>query len=99
MESNEFVNLGDFCNYHHVSYTFISGLHDAGLVEITVLDNNQLLNVAQLKELEMMVRLHNELDINSEGIEVVAHLLHKLNELQHELKTVKRRLSWYESHY
>lgn len=99
METAEFVNAGDFCEHHHISLSFISGLQEAGLVEITIQETGQYLHVNQLKEIEMMIRLHTELDINPEGIEAVTHLLHKLNQLQHELKTVKQRLNWYESHY
>ena len=43
--------------------------------------------------LEKMVRLHNELDINPEGIQAIYHLLGQVESLQQEVAALKRRLN------
>jgi hypothetical protein len=98
METADLVLAGEFCTHHHISYAFIAGLQEAGLVEITVVDEQQFLHVEQLRELEKMIRLHTELDINTEGVEAISYLLQRVNHLQQELRTTKQRLSWYEGH-
>lgn len=96
METADLVLAGDFCSHHHISFAFISGLQEAGLVEITVVNEQQFLHLEQLREIEKLVRLHNELDINPEGIEAIVHLLQKVHSLQQELRTVKQQLHWYQ---
>lgn len=39
-----------------------------------------------------MVRLHNELDINPEGIQAIHHLLGQVESLQEEVAALKRKL-------
>lgn len=99
METSNLVLAGDFCMHHHISYTFIAGLRDAGLIELTVVGEDQFLHTDQLHELEKLIRLHTELDINPEGVEAIAHLLHKLHSLQHELQVTKQRLRVYENNW
>ena len=41
--------------------------------------------------------MHQELDVNIEGIDVVFNLLQKIDDLQNELISVKNRLRLYES--
>jgi hypothetical protein len=71
-------------------------LHDYGLVEITTIKNVQYLRSEDLIELEKMVRLHYDLDINMEGIDAIKQILQRMDELQHELNSLKRRLNLYE---
>ena len=41
--------------------------------------------------------MHQELDVNIEGIDVVFNLLQKIDTLQKELTALKNRLNLYES--
>ena len=49
------------------------------------------------RDLEKIVRLHNELNVNLEGIDVVFNLLEKERKLRKELNAVKNRLRLYEN--
>ena len=44
-----------------------------------------------------MIRLHNELNVNIEGIDVVFNLLEKEKELREELNALKNKLKLYEN--
>ena len=48
-------------------------------------------------EIEKMIRMHQELDVNIEGIDVVFNLLQKIDSLQKELANVRNRLRLYEN--
>lgn len=95
MEKDELLSADDFCSYHHVSYSFISGLQDAGLIEIATIEEQHYLHPEQLRDIEKLVRLHTELEINTEGIEAIAHLLQRMKQMQHELKMLQQRLQLY----
>ncbi|WP_158825397.1 chaperone modulator CbpM [Mucilaginibacter lacusdianchii] len=96
MATDNLTEANEFCSYHQVEYTFVQTLADAGLVEITVLNQTSYIPGHQLPELERMIRLHQDLDINVAGIEAITHLLQRLHNTQQELLTLKNRLRIYE---
>ncbi len=50
----------------------------------------------KLKDLEKFIRLHYELDINTEGIDAIAQLLNRVENMQDEITRLKNRLRFYE---
>ncbi len=44
-----------------------------------------------------MIRIHHQLKVNTEGIDVVFNLLQKVDDLRNELNTVRNRLRLYEN--
>ena len=97
MEKAELIPAKDFCIHHCVSYTFVAGLYEAGLVEVVTIEEEQYIHPDYISSLEKLVRLHADLDINMEGIEAIAHLLQQVETLQMQLKDMSRRLQVYES--
>ena len=96
MATATLITTTDFCTWHQVEYTFISSLREAGLVEIKVIDQTEYIPETQLQKLERMTRLHNELDINVEGIEAITYLLERLDNVKDEMRTLRNRLKRYE---
>lgn len=96
MERTDIVLADDFCIYHKVSYTFIQQLNDAGLVDVDMIEERHYLYTDQLKNIEPLIRLHNELDINMEGIEAIAHLLSRMTAMQKQMMLLQQRLKLYE---
>jgi hypothetical protein len=43
------------------------------------------------------MRMHYDLDINMEGIDVISHLLKRMNSLQDELRLTQNKLRLYEN--
>lgn len=96
MRTKHLIAATDFCVYHHVEHTFITALQDAGLVQITVVNDTTYIPESELQKLERMIRLHNELDINIAGIEAINHLLERLEDIQEEMRVLKNSLKLYE---
>lgn len=96
MATKGLIATVDFCTYHHVEHTFIESLNDAGLVQLTVINETRYIPDEQLQKLEKMVRLHNELDINVAGIEAISHLLQRVENIQEEMRVLRNRLRRYE---
>jgi len=95
MSKATLVSTNDFCTWHQVEYTFISSLHDAGLVEITVIDRAEYIPEPELQKLERMIRLHQDLEINVAGIEAITHLLERVENMHEEMRVLKNRLMRY----
>ena len=96
MERKSIMPVQLFCTHYNVEYSFIDALQEVGLIELVTVDETQCIKEEQISELERIMRLHYDLDINMEGIDVVFNLLRQLEDLQEELRSVKNRLNLYE---
>ncbi len=96
MENEDLILADDFCTHHQVSYAFITDLAYAGLVELTIIEEQHFIRADQLREVEKLARLHAELGINEEGIEAIAYLLQRMNGLQREVRVLQQKLHLYE---
>ena len=97
MEVNNLVLIEQFCMYHQVEFSFINSLHQFGLIEVVIVENNKYLSHEQLKDVEKMVHFHYELNINLEGIDAISNLLKQIKDLQQELCTTKNKLGLLDS--
>lgn len=96
MQNEHLIPADKVCTQHNIELSFISRLHENGLIEITTVEETKFIPEEHLSELEKLIRLHYELDVNLEGIEVITHLLQRIEILQDELKGTKNRLRLYE---
>lgn len=97
MQTDNLIAVDAFCANYNIEISFISSLHQIGLIEITTIKETEFINASQLRHLEKIVHLYYELDINIEGIETITHLLHRINSMQDEIIALKNRLRLYES--
>ena len=96
MKQDNYIAVEDFCNSHNITSQFVLELYDLGLVEIVYRQDLQYLPIKQLPKAEKMVRLYQDLDINLEGIEVITHLLERVQGMQTELLSLRNKLRRYE---
>ncbi|MFW0737120.1 chaperone modulator CbpM [Flavobacterium sp.] len=98
MSSKNLIQIKQFCLYHEIENTFITELHNYGLIEIIVFEEDEYFQPEQLPAVEKMIRLHYDLKINLEGLDVIANLLSKIEALQQNLTTTQNKLRLYEQH-
>jgi len=96
MITENFIPLNELCLHYQVEQSFFSNLNEIGLIEIEIIEQSQYLHQDKINDVEKMIRLHQELNVNLEGIDVVFNLLQKLENLQDELISVTNRLRAYE---
>jgi len=96
METDQLITIDLFCSNYNVEYSFVQSLGEAGLIDTVIIQETKYIHIPQLQRLERIIRLHDDLDINLEGIEVVHHLLKKVETMQNEILLLKNRLSFFE---
>jgi chaperone modulatory protein CbpM len=96
MENENLISITEFCHYHHVDTDFIQLLEQNGLIETTIVQQTVYVQTDDLGQLEKFVRLHQELNIPAENLDIVSHLLNRMENLQHEINQLKNRLGFYE---
>ena len=97
MEQTEMIVLDKFCNSHHVEVSFIRSLEEYGLLQTIIVNETLCVASNELPKLEQILRLNRELNINSEGIDVVINLLQRIEDMQNEINELRNKLNFYES--
>lgn len=97
MESEKLIAAETFCTHYRVTLSFVHSLHDIGLIETITMEDREFIQIPHLQKIEQIIRLHDELDINLEGIQAIDSLLTRLESMQREMVSIKNRLRIYES--
>jgi len=97
MEAENMIPASEFCLYHNIELSFIYSLNESGLIDITNIEEKIFVPISQLKHLEKLMRLKNEMDINIEGIETITYLLQRIKEMQLHIVQLTNKLSFYEN--
>ncbi|HQQ94968.1 MAG TPA: chaperone modulator CbpM [Bacteroidia bacterium] len=92
MENGDYISVKELCRHYAIEYSFVSQLSEHGLIELIEVGEQSAIRMERLGEFERHLRMHYELDINFEGLEVIAHLLEKLDSMQSELHHLRARL-------
>lgn len=90
------ITVKEFCSSHEVEESFIDTLFEYELISMQVEEKEKYLQNDELSELEKMVRLYKELGVNPEGIQIIQHLLYKIENHQKELQQLRNKLSRFE---
>lgn len=97
MNMENLIPIPVICTFYEVELSFLTKLSDVGLFEIKTFETNQYIDSDAVFKIEKMVRMHQELKVNIEGIDIVFNLLQKIDTLQNEMTALKNRLRLYES--
>ncbi|MBK9733805.1 MAG: chaperone modulator CbpM [Saprospiraceae bacterium] len=97
MVNNNFVLAEKFCTHHDIEISFINSLGEYGLVDVIAFENSLYLANDSLHNIEKMMRLHFDLGVNIEGIEVIENLLQQIQTLHHELKAANNKLKLFDN--
>jgi len=96
MNIENFIPLKQLSTHYEVEVSFFNNLSEMGLIEINTIEQTHYVQEDKIRDIEKMIRMHHELDLNIESIDVVFNLLQKINSLQSELLAAKNRLKMYE---
>jgi len=96
MTTEQYITIQTFCTNYDIEFSFINSLSEFGLIEITTIDKIEYLPQNKIIEIEKMVRLHHDLGVNIEGIDVISNLTEKVRDLQEEINYLKNRIQFYE---
>jgi len=96
MDAEDIIVLDEFCSNHHVEISFIRSLEEYGLVETIIVNEAICVRSNELSKLEQIVRLHQELNINPEGIDAISILLKRIENMQHQITELRNKLDFYQ---
>ncbi|HEY5966808.1 MAG TPA: chaperone modulator CbpM [Chitinophagaceae bacterium] len=95
MELAGMIVLDEFCTSHQVKVSFVRSLEEHGLVETVIVNETLCIAEIELPKLEQIIRLHQELNINPEGIDAINILLKHIETMQNEITVLRNKLDFY----
>lgn len=95
METQNLISIQQFCEHYSIPTAFINQLKEYQLIEIIVEDDVNYIKITQITAVEKMIRLHYDLNINLEGVDVIYNLLNQVDSLKKEITDLKNRLRFY----
>ena len=96
MDQQEYLTLKDLAKRCHLDLTIIREYEEFGLFPENGPAEPDRYLASEVRHLEMLHRLHHELDINLEGIEVILRMRRQLEHLHREAEQLRRQLTVYE---
>lgn len=81
-----------FYAHYNIEPSFIQQLQEYEIIRVEMEDKDLIIAENELVKLEKMVRLYHDLEINPQGLQAIYHLLEKVNALQDELLSMRRKL-------
>ena len=96
MAREKYILVSHFCKHTQIEISFVENLHEYGLVTFEEKENQLFMDEKDISEIEKMFRLHNDLGINFEGLDVLNQLLKRIKKMEKEMSLLQKRLRLYE---
>lgn len=81
---SERISREELVRIYNIEITFFDSLEEAGLLQIETENEIKYLQYDELSTFERMMNWHYDLEVNLAGLEVINHLLKKIETLQAE---------------
>ncbi len=95
MNLENLIAVKSIASHYELEIIFFENLNDLGIIEIITVNEEYYLEHDMIIKVEKVIRIHKDLDINTEGIAVVLNLLEKIDMLEQELNAAKNSLRLY----
>ena len=96
MTEETLILVSECCLSLGIDNSFVLTLEERGLIRTISRESTLYIDLAELDRLEKITRLHNELEINMPGIEVVLDLTERIENLQQAITDLENKLRMYE---
>ena len=96
MKNETLIAVSELAMRLGVETSLIFTLEERGLIKTMHIEQEVYIEFIELPRLEKILRLHDDLDINLEGIETITHLLERIGNLQDEIASLENKLRLYE---
>ena len=89
METYQLIKLEEVCTHHKLNDSFIKNIKTFEIVNFIIKDNVHYIAIDDMPVIERVIRLHYDLHINMEGIEVITECAQKSKTYKKPYKVYK----------
>ncbi|MAM28547.1 MAG: MerR family transcriptional regulator [Flavobacteriaceae bacterium] len=95
MENTTHITVTHLCKQYEVTEELFTKFHDTGLIQITIQETQPCIAITSIHKVEKMIRLHKDLKVNPEGIDIILNLLDRIDNLSSEVSVLQQKLHIY----
>jgi chaperone modulatory protein CbpM len=92
MPFTKYIPIEDFSAQCELELHLLKEFADFGLISVHMIEERECLNVDDVDEIERLVRLHKDLNINKEGIDIIVKMRQEILSLSNELESTRYKL-------
>ncbi|WP_447951199.1 chaperone modulator CbpM [Chryseobacterium koreense] len=92
---SERISREELVKIYNIEITFFDSLEEAGLLKTETENDVKYLLYEELPALERFANWHYDLDVNLPGLEVIHHLLEKMERLSQENRRLMRLSTYF----
>jgi len=96
MATEKYILVQMYSERTQIESEFLRNLNDYGLVKLEERENEVFMDEKDISEIERLFRLHRDLGINYEGLDVIKQMLQRMNSLEKEIEYLQKKLRLYE---
>ncbi len=96
MEKTNYIQVSQFCLKTRMEYAFLEALISRELINFEREANEYYILVDEVGEIERFYRLHHDLGVNVDGLEVLNEMLGRMKTMEEEIKYLRQKLQVYE---
>lgn len=96
MATEKYILVRVFCEQTQIESEFVKNLHEYGLVNFEERENDVFIDESDVSEIERLFRLHSDLGINYEGLDVIKQMLNRMHQMEKEMDFLQKKLRLYE---
>ena len=89
------ITVQQFCIHYKVPNSFIESLSEYDLITIIKTEEIPHIPIEQISIIEKLIRLHFDLKINFEGLDVINNLISQISKQQKEIIVLSNKLEFY----
>ncbi len=90
------ISVTQFCSQYNIPESFISSLLNYELIDLVEINSLSYIQNKDIERAERLMRMHYDLEINMEGLDVVSRLLEQIEDLNREILTLRNKIDFYE---
>lgn len=98
METKDLISIQLISSHYNVPVSFINALYEYELIELISVQETVCVYKTEIRKIEKMMRLHFDLNINAEGLDVIYNLLNQVENLQKDIIQLNNKLNRFEDY-
>ncbi len=90
------ISVHQFCDHYDVTQSFVDSLCSFELIEIIEIKSTKHIQIEDINRIERLMRMHYELNVNFEGLDIINNLIDQISTLQVDVAFLKNRIEFFE---
>lgn len=96
MPIQKMIAVTEYCKYHSIDKALIEELHNNDLLILHIENRKRFIPYSEIRALEGMLRIIRDLEVNTNGLATILHMMKRMEAQRQELVEARRLLAFYE---